>query len=244
LTKAQAVAGAINSLLQDLTMRCVEGAKVLDRFHVGVIGYGQRVGPILGGFLTNRNLVSISDVAWNALRTEQRPQVGPDGSVALAEVPVWFDAVADGNTPMGQAIELASQFLAEFLVDHPNCFPPIVINITDGKPTDRNPKDDAERLKMMSSTDGNVLLFNLHISETPTTPLLFPDSETALVDSYARLLFRMSSVLPRQLWTAAEEAGVQASEGTRGFVFNADIRSVVRALDIGTRVTKNLPAHR
>ena len=47
----------------------------------------------------------------------------------------------------------------------------------------------------------------------------------------------MSSPLPEAMWSAAQEAGVYASPYTRGCVFNADLESVVRALDIGTRVS-------
>src|SRR5262249_60227949 len=86
-----------------------------------------------------------------------------------------------------------------FLPQSPDCSPPVVINITDGKPTDRNPLADAERVRALASSDGNVLLFNLHISGSPLGAVAFPDSEALLTDQYARLLFRMSSVLPQPL---------------------------------------------
>jgi hypothetical protein len=38
------------------------------------------------------------------------------------------------------------------------------------------------------------------------------------------------------LWGAAREQGVAVNAATRGFVFNADIDSIIRSLDIGTRV--------
>jgi hypothetical protein len=48
-TKAEAVADALNHLLYTLVLRCVWGNSVLDRFHVGVIGYGLNVLPALKG---------------------------------------------------------------------------------------------------------------------------------------------------------------------------------------------------
>jgi hypothetical protein len=36
----------------------------------------------------------------------------------------------------------------------------------------------------------------------------------------------------------AAQLGFQAGEGARGFVYNADIASVIQFLDIGTRATE------
>ncbi len=236
-TKAEAVADAVNQLLYTLVLRCVWGNSVLDRFHVGVLGYGARVGPALGGALANRDLLPVGDVARGPLRVETRSKPGPDGSAQSVRFPIWFDPQGDGNTPMCATLQRASLLLAGFLADHPDCFPPVVINITDGKPTDGNPEHHAARLRQLSSTDGHVLLFNLHLSEKSGERIEFPDGEAALPDAYAKLLFRMSSPLPEALHGAAREADLPVTAGTRGFVFNADLDSVIRALDIGTRVS-------
>jgi hypothetical protein len=235
-TKAEGVADAINHLLYTLVLRCVWGNSVLDRFHVGVIGYGLHVAPGLGGTLAGKDLVPISDLARNPLRVEQRSQPGDDGSTTSIRFPVWFEPTGDGQTPMCATLTRAGTLLAGFLVDHPDCFPPVVINITDGMANDGNPDPLAVRLRQLSSNDGNVLLFNLHVSEQQATPIEFPDSETGLPDNFAKLLFRMSSPLPKGMWGAAREKGLRPGPGTRGFVFNADLDSVIRSLDIGTRV--------
>jgi hypothetical protein len=56
-----------------------------------------------------------------------------------------------------------------------------------------------------------------------------------LPDQYAKLLFRISSDLPGYMRAAAGAEGYQISDGAKGFVFNADLVSVIRFLDIGTR---------
>src|SRR3954453_10959288 len=67
--KAHEVATAINRLLQTLVLRCAKGQGVLDRFHVGVIGYGQTTAhTALGGPLAGQTLVPISKLAANPLR--------------------------------------------------------------------------------------------------------------------------------------------------------------------------------
>ena len=67
----------------------------------------------------------------------------------------------------------------------------------------------------------------------PNSPLAFPSDEKALPDVFAKLLFRMSSVLPEKMLAAALEEGYTLHENPRGFVFNADLVSVIRFLEIG-----------
>ncbi|MEO8397112.1 MAG: VWA domain-containing protein, partial [Chloroflexota bacterium] len=43
--KDQKVADAINNLLFNLTIKCAKSEGVRDYYHVGVIGYGEKVAP-------------------------------------------------------------------------------------------------------------------------------------------------------------------------------------------------------
>jgi hypothetical protein len=45
----------------------------------------------------------------------------------------------------------------------------------------------------------------------------------------------MSSVLPMHIRDQARNEGSRVTEHSRGFVFNADLVSVIKFLDIGTR---------
>jgi len=242
--KSEGVADAINRLLQNLTLKCAKADGIRDYFHVGVIGYGGRVSFALGGDLAKQQLVPISLVATKPLRVEQRTRKVDDGAGGILEqkfkFPVWFEPTAGGRTPMCQAITTATQVLTEFIARFPTCFPPLVLNISDGKATDGSPELPAQNLRKLTSTDGNVLFFNAHISSSPVRPIEFPATEGELPDPEARLLFRMSSVLPPSLQKAATTEGFRVEPTTRGFVFNADLVSVIRCLDIGTRVTQNL----
>jgi hypothetical protein len=235
--KAHAVAESINRLLYTLVLRCVWGQAVLDRFHIGVIGYGRQVTCGLGGTLAGRDLVPIGEVARCPLRVEQRVKKDEGGQVEqTVKIPIWFEAAADGKTPMTAALEKAGGILGNFLAEHPNCYPPLVINITDGEATDGNPERPASRLREMSSSDGHVLLFNAHLSSRVEQPIEFPEREAGLPDGRAQRLFRMSSCLPPPMHFPARQAGILVTGETRGFVFNADLASVVRFLDIGTRI--------
>ena len=115
-------------------------------------------------------------------------------------------------------------------------FPPIVVNITDGEATDGDPLRYAQALRSFATDDGEVLLFNVHLSAADEPPVTLPDALAELPpDDYARQLFQMSSVLPFSMRAAAEQEGFAVSLDTRGFVFNADPAALVRFLEIGTR---------
>lgn len=239
--KAHEVATAINRLLQTLVLRCAKGQEVLDRFHVAVIGYGaKKAAPAWGGALAGKTLVPVSVLAANPLRVELRVKKVDDGTGGLTEqkvkFPVWFDPAANGQTPMCEAFDVAWNSLNDFVGKYPVCFPPIVINLTDGKATDGDPEPHARCVRDLASRDGNVLLFNVHLSSLADQPIQLADREAELPDDFARLLFRMSSVLPPSMRETARREGYLVSEQTRGFVFNADLVSVIRFLDIGTRV--------
>jgi hypothetical protein len=241
--KAEGLADAINRLIQNLALKCAKSEGIRDYFHVGVIGYGSSVGSALEGKLSKQFLVPISALADSPLRIEQRTRKIDDGAGGVIEqsfkFPVWFEAVAAGKTPMCEAFTLAERYLTAFLSQFPRCYPPLVINITDGQPTDGNPLQNAARVRNLASADGNVVLFNLHLSSAPSLPIEFPSTEDILPDVYSKLLFRMSSILPPGIQMAAQGEGYPLGAEPRGFVFNADLVSVIRFLDIGTRVARS-----
>jgi hypothetical protein len=242
--KAQGVADAINGLLQNLALKCTKSEGIRDYFHTGVIGYGAQVGPAFGGALAGQKLVPISEIASKPLRLEQRSKRVGDAEGRMVEQtvrsPIWFEPTAEGKTPMCRALALARDSLGEFLTRFPACYPPVVINITDGMATDGIPEPFATALKNLESRDGNVLLFNAHLSSREAPAIEFPDNDNGLPDDYARMLFRMSSPLPVKVQTAARNEGLRVNDASRGFVFNADLVSVIRFMDIGTKMAQTI----
>lgn len=237
--KSEGVADAINKLLQNLVIKCAKEEGVRDYYSVGVIGYGNQVGSAFVGTLAGRELVPVSDIANQPARIEERSRKIDDGAGGLVDqsikFPIWFEPIANGGTPMCAAFTRAEEILTKWIAEHPTSFPPIVINITDGESTDGDPSPKAQMLKSLGTNDGNILLFNLHLSSTSASAVEFPDNDANLADQYAQLLFQMSSVLPDYMRQIAQQEGFVVSDNTHGFVFNADIVSVIRFLDIGTR---------
>jgi hypothetical protein len=240
--KANAAADAINKLLMDLVIRSTQnfGEGPRDYFDIGVIGYGARtgVGPCFGGSLKGRELVSISELAANLLRVEQRARtVSNEEGVHNTTVrfPVWFDPVAEGGTPMAEAMQVARKILEPWVAAHRKSSPPIVINITDGEPGS-SPVKAAGALTALASDDGDVLLYNIHLSRLALTPITFPSSSANLPDKYATMLFDISSQVPPQIREELNVEGYPTDPGARGFVFNADAGALLQFLDIGTRL--------
>ena len=175
----------------------------------------------------------------NSTELEERLVKEQDGSGGTVEVPrrvpVWLRPHAGMETPMCEALNYAVQCVGQWIDQHRNSFPPILINISDGEATDGDPESMARSLMNLQTSDGNVLLFNCHLSESSSTPIQYPDSEARLRDEYARKMFRMSSVMPPGCRQHATQLGIPVTEVSRCCVFSADLVSLVQFLDIGTR---------
>ena len=240
-SKAEVVADAVNRMLQNMILRSAKAGGVRDYFHVGVVGYGSEVRSGLRGRVLSAPLMPISRLADDPIRVETRTRLIPDGHGGMhkksVKFPVWYEPEAAGRTPMCEAFYAAADAVRKFAAQFKTSFPPIVLNLTDGKPTDGDPAGKAWLVRMVETEDGNALLFNLLLSVSPLPPAYFPDDVDQLTDPYAQALFRMSSELPPKLADAARADGFAVRAKARGVVINADPTAIVRFLDIGTRVT-------
>lgn len=245
LSKQSVVAEILNGLLYELILRCVKSPQEGPRsyFAVAVIGYctagpgSPRIRSAFHPPLDAADVAWVPDLAANPLRVDARPADSGAGTVSS---PIWIEPRAGGGTPMCGAFDRAGRLVAGWLQRYPASFPPIVLNLTDGESTDGDPAPWAERLRHLESEDGPVLLFNLHLSSEEADPNLFPSKPDDLVDEYARLLFEMSSELPPFMLEAARAQGARVEPGARGFGFNADLRSIMTFLNVGTSVGKVL----
>ena len=234
-SKAAVLADQINALLAELIIECAGEtipdllSNIKDYLHVAVIGYGSKVQSVFGG------LIPISEVEAQARQVNiEDPRTG-----ASSKSQVWIEAVADGMTPMCEALAQAQMVVEEWVSAHPKCFPPIVINFTDGEANDGDPVDNARLLTGVESADGAVLLLNGHLSSVAGGAIEFPAAPAALpADPYARKLFEMSSVIPDSMLAQARTHGIHIDDGARGMVFNSDFNAVANLLEMGTTMVK------
>lgn len=242
-SKAQQLADVLNRTLANLIIRCTKSEGTRNYFEIGVLAYGGN--GVYSGFqgpLASQILHPISAIEASPLRIEERQKKIDDGAGGIIEqttkFPVWFEPHASGGTPMCQAITRAAEELVAWCDTHPDSYPPTILHITDGESTDGDPESLATQLGQIQTNDGSVLMFNLHISTSGGDPIEFPSSELALPNSFAKLLFRTSSVLPEHLIRFAQEKGFSVGMEARGFMFNADAVQIADFFDIGTRASQ------
>jgi hypothetical protein len=242
-SKAQQVSDVLNRTLATLITRCTKAEGTRNYFEIGVIGYGGSgaYNGFQGGLATSL-IHPISAIEAAPLRIEERKKKMDDGAGGVIEqsvkFPVWFEPNASGGTPMRQAITKAAEELVAWCDSHSNSYPPTVLHITDGESTDGDPEELASQLRLIQTNDGQVQIFNLHVSSSGGEPIEFPASETMLPNTYSKLLFRMSSELPDHLIRFAQEKGFKVGMESRGFMYNADAVQIVDFFDIGTRASQ------
>ena len=211
-SKADFVADVLNKTIYTLVTNCTKADGVRNYFDIGVIGYGGNgAGPGLGGALAGTTIHAITAVANLPLWVEDRTRLEDNGAGGVLErrikFPVWFDAVSSGGTPMCVALTKAAEAVVAWADSHPNSYPPTILHVTDGESTDGDPENVASALKQISTNDGECLVFNIHVSTQHGGTIQFPNSDTGLPDTYAKLLFRMSSVFPPHVAKLATDKG-------------------------------------
>jgi hypothetical protein len=238
--KADFVARALNRSLQELVLQCSKDEGVRDYFHVGVLGYynGSAENALVGELKVNL-LNPISMLEQQPHHVEDVERKVPDGAGGLitmqAKFPVWYMPRHEGGTPMSMALTVAAEALADWCDGHPESFPPVVIHLTDGMWTDKDPESVASAIRQLSTNDGEVLLMNIHIAQGGI-PIAFPDDISKVRnEQYAQLLYRMSSVLPQKMIETATRLGYRnLTDQSRGYIFEGKTEDIVQFFEIGT----------
>lgn len=243
-SKSEVVAYTANALITELMDRCRRSDGIRNYYDIAVIGYcGDRVDSLLShdGFISIKELSGkipeATNIAFESLLD--------DGSHILTHHRQhrWIEPLAEGNTPMYEAMLKARSLVEEWCERSENqeSFPPIVINITDGEPTDCTDNDLLDvctLIKRTSTTDGNTLLINIHICTDNTLPsVIFPMQEELTHASHkVRLLADCSSTMPQALNGAIHELkGLGAMPPYIGMGYNATVVELLSMINIGSR---------
>jgi hypothetical protein len=244
--KCDMVAVVLNGFLQELilinTIVGNEGqTEVRPRADIAVLGYsGSAVSSALGGNLSYQPFVTLPELQQNPAQVQriENREIDPATGMEVQrtiEVPIWVDAKAANGTPMCGALERAIELARQWVASHPDNYPPVIINVTDGESTDGDPIARANELRQISTSDGEALLFNVHITERKSMPVFYPASEQDLLgDKYAQILFRMSSEIPDTSRALLQGSGNFLPEGARGMIYNWDATSVRQMFHFGT----------
>jgi hypothetical protein len=219
-----------------------------------VFGYGDSVMPLLN---EAGNPVPLPDLAekYRGMQPVRKSIYDPiKGNYVTVdeEQPYWIEPVGNSHwTEMASAISKAHQVVQDWLnadTRRMASFPPIVINITDGRhygTKGGNPVQEAMKLQQLRTDDGATLLFNCHITKTSKQTLSFPHDSAQIRNLHlsqdeqigAEQLFQMSSEIPATMAKRAEQVtGTPLIPGARGFIYNASGEDMIRFLSWGTLV--------
>lgn len=239
-TKAEALADITNLLIEELINHSHRDRFIGDYFDVGVIGYsGDKATSLLG---KGMNRIVDLEAMNTPLKNIQLRRTLPSGEYCstLVNRRQWIFPEAKGRTPMGDALRMAKRVCATWSSKHPESFPPIVINITDGEATDSSREELielAESLKSVGTQDGKVLLMNIHItseSDNISECLRFPSEQEALpVNRHAKLLYQMSSPLP-EIYNAPIMELRGGTPPFRAVCYNSSLGELFGLLSIGS----------
>lgn len=245
ITLSEAVARIVNQQINELVLRCVKNSEVRHYYDIAVIGYGEDAYCAWKGELEGRGFVSPEELDQHPYKTitiREWKKTRRGHVVKEVQKIQWVEARHTGNwTHLHKAFDLAKELLDEWMEKYgtKNCYPPTIINITDGEfngTTKGALLQQANEIKSEFTNDGNVLLWNIHVTPNTGERLLFPVNKGELgANEYAKLLFDMSSLLPERY--ANDVAKLRSVVDDKRFVAmatNTEMSTLIQLMDIGT----------
>ena len=243
---AEAVARIVNHQLNELVLRCVKGSETRDYYDIAIIGYGEKAYSGWKGELEGRDFVKPSELKehpYKKITTKKETRTRKGVKVVEVEEVQWIEAEAtQGWTRVHLAFEKAKGLLDEWMEKHhdKDCYPPTIINITDGEfngATKEYVLQQANELKSMFTNDGNVILFNIHISANKAVCVTCPASKDEVsFSSLATTMYEMSSLLPMRYYDRIADLRKDGTPNNRytAMSINADMSTLIQLMDIGT----------
>ncbi len=242
--KAEFTALVINRTINDLIFTNSAGDKIKDRVFISIIGYGGKGGNSVDDIRSDY----LSAFADSPLRVEKIKKKVSDGAGGLVEIEeemamyVEPTCPRNGLTPMAEALDFAKQLIEGWITKKPDNPAPVIINVSDGMPyTGSNPIDDIEKtistansIMNINTGDGNPLIFNIHVGQSPFNETKFSSTESEVADEEGKLLFKISSKVPETYREAARKHEFVTDLDSRGFVSNAGPETLIKFINFGS----------
>jgi hypothetical protein len=258
-TKADVVTGHVNTIIQEMIDNAgvdeIYPGKRKKNAYLSVLGYNDIVTPLLSETEVPVDIPTLAKKPKGQVQAKReiRDRNGNLLRTFTENKRFWVEPGFGVNreTNMTLAFEHAMNVVDDWLKQSPElispdmgwqrprseCFPPVVINVTDGYYNiGGNPRRMAEALASKRTNNGNVLVFNCHFTTENKKPCVFPKEERDVygIDPFyqrAEEIFYMSSIIPEPLRERASKILRKPNEsGARCVVYNADLDTLIRFL--------------
>tara|TARA_Y100001934_G_C12291539_1_gene745092 strand:+ start:498 stop:1340 length:843 start_codon:yes stop_codon:yes gene_type:complete len=232
-SREKLVAQYANQIISEIGYKCIQDGEVKNRFEIAVIGYGLK-GKVYSAFqgqLQNRWVVSIKELF-------EKPYGEENGS------PIWITPKSGSTTPMTECFMNAKNLINDWINwgNHNECHPPIMLNITDGIPTDCDSNfkqllNITSEIKNLHTNYGSTLIGNCHIGGN-STETNYPTQLQPNADAYDRAMFNISSKLTPAMAREAEGRGLEgiSSESKLYLSGVENPEQIITFLQIGSSV--------
>jgi uncharacterized protein YegL len=239
--KAEFASLVINRTINEIILANMDGDKVKDRVFISIIGYGGKGNNSIEDIRSDY----LSSYADKPLRVEVLKKMVSDGAGGLVEIedelPIIIEPIANGLTPMGEAFKFAKELIEGWVQRKPNNPAPVIINVSDGLPTDdeiglsseEKSISVANEIMSLSTEDGNPLIFNAHLGSS-SLKYAFDEDANKINDNQAKFLFQISSELPEEYKKAAIKHNFLCKEKSRCFVSNAEPETFIKFINFGS----------
>lgn len=245
VTMSEAVSRIVNAQINELVERCVRNNETRHYYDIAVIGYGKEAYSAWNGALEGKDFVTpeeIRDNPYKKITVTEEVRTRKGVTEKKVEKKQWMTARHDGSwTHMDKAFKKAIALLEDWMSTHHtnDCYPPTIINITDGEYNGVGHDEMLQlsnQVKSMFTNDGNVLLFNIHIVPGDSDSIAFPYSTSDLNgNEYGLRLYNMSSLLPLNYNDMIHQMfGYQTDERCRAMGVNTGMERLVKMMKIGT----------
>jgi hypothetical protein len=250
ISKGDAVAMIVNQQIEELINRCIKTNEIRHYYDLAMIGYGDKINCGWHGDLEGKEFASpaeLHDHPFKRITTTEEKHTRNGIVRKEVEKISWVDPDTSGNwTDMYDAFEKAKALLENWMRNYKDkdCYPPTIINITDGEYNNTTYEDMllvTNEIKSMFTNDGNVQIFNIHISDSGNV-ISFPTDKTELGgDNFAEKLFDFSSLLPLRYNDEISKVRNDNNTGIRhkAMAMNADMGTLIQLMDIGTPTNIN-----
>lgn len=243
VAKANAVAEIANRIIFELIERARRGEEVRDYYDIAVVAYYDK--HVESAISNDIEFISVCELArrkveksvWSSTHTL------PDGGTAVIRTVTDRHVLpmASGSTPMHSAMSTVCDLVERWCADAANAdsFPPMVFNITDGEFSDCNESemdDITRKIRSLGTTDGNVLLLNVHLSDGSGPALIFPTpDEIPTAGRNAERMAGWSSLMPEAFEKLiGDYRGGRVRPPFIGMSYNAPITELLNILNIGS----------